>query len=55
MCYVHRYLQEPQAVVIMLYRITFHLSGEVVALHLDNRIAKAYIYNQGDTASFFPD
>ena len=42
-----------QAVAIMLCRIAFHLSGKVVALHLDNSTAKAYLCNQGGTVSPF--
>ena len=38
---------------MMLHRIAFHLSGKVVALHLDNSTAKAYLCNQGDTVSPF--
>ena len=46
-------LQELQAVVMMLCRIVFCLSGKVVALHLDNSTAKAYLCNQGGTVSAF--
>ena len=42
---VHIALQELQAVAIMLCRMAFHLSGKVVALHLDNSTAKAYLCN----------
>ena len=38
----HIALQELQAVAVMLHRMAFHLSGRVVALHLDNSTAKAY-------------
>ena len=38
---------------MMLCRMAFHLSGKVVALHLDNSTAKAYLYNQGGTVSSF--
>ena len=34
-------------------RMAFHLSGKVVALHLDNSTAKAYLCNQGGTVSPF--
>ena len=37
----------------MLRRMAFHLSGKVVALHLDNSTAKAYLCNQGGTVSPF--
>ena len=49
----HIALQELQAVDIMLCRMAFHLSGNVVALHLDNSTAKAYLCNQGGTVSPF--
>ena len=49
----HIALQELQAVAIMLCRMVFHLSGKVVALHLDNSTAKAYLCNQGGTGSPF--
>ena len=53
MCRAHIVLQELQAVAMMLCRVTFHLSGKVVALHLDNSTAKAYLCNQGGTVSPF--
>ena len=46
LCRAHIALQELQAVAIMLCRMAFHLSGKVVALHLDNSTAKAYLCNQ---------
>ena len=46
-------LQKLQAVAIMLRRMAFSLSGKVVALHLDNSTAKAYLCNQGGTVSPF--
>ena len=49
----HVALQELQAVAIMLHRMAFHLSGKVVALHLDNSTAKAYLCNHGGTVSPF--
>ena len=49
----HIALQELQAVAVMLHRMAFHLSGKVVALHLDNSTAKAYLCNQGGTVSPF--
>ena len=53
MCRVHIALQVLQTVAMMLCRMAFHLSGKVVALHLDNSRAKAYLFNQGGTASPF--
>ena len=53
MCKVHIVLQELQAAVLMLHKMAFWLSGKVVALCLDNGTAKAYLWKQGDTASFF--
>ena len=53
LCRAHIALQELQAVAIMLHRMAFHLSGKVVALHLDNSTAKAYLCNQGGTVSLF--
>ena len=38
---------------MMLCRMAFHLSGKVVALHLDNSTAKAYLCNQSGTVSPF--
>ena len=38
---------------MMLHRMAFHLSGKVVALHLDNGTAKAYLCNQSGTVSAF--
>ena len=49
----HIALQELQAVAVMLHRMAFCLSGRVVALHLDNSTAKAYLCNQGGTVSPF--
>ena len=37
----------------MLCRMAFHLSGKVVALHLDNSNTKVYLCNQGGTVSPF--
>ena len=53
LCGAHIALQELQAVAIMLHRMAFCLSGKVVALHLDNSTAKAYLCNQGSTVSPF--
>ena len=41
MCRAHIVLQEFQAIAMMLHRMAFCLSGEVIALHLDNSTAKA--------------
>ena len=46
-------LQDLQAVAVMLHRMAFCLSGKVVALHLDNSTAKAYLCNQGGPVSPF--
>ena len=53
MCRAHIALQELQVIAMMLHRIAFHLSDKVVALHLDNCTAKAYLCNQGGTVSPF--
>ena len=53
MCRAHIVLQELQAVAMMLHRMAFCLSSKVVALHLDNSMAKAYLCNQGGTVSPF--
>ena len=53
LCRAHIALQELQAVAIMLHRMAFWLSGMVVALHLDNSTAKAYLCNQDGTVSPF--
>ena len=53
MCRAHIALQELQAITMMLCRMAFHLSGKVVALHLDNSTAKAYLCNQGGRLSSF--
>ena len=53
LCRAHIALQELHAVAVMLHRMAFHLSGKVVALHLHNSTAKAYLCNQGGTASPF--
>ena len=52
-CRTHIALQELQAIALMLHRMAFHLSGKVVALHLDNSTAKAYLCNEGGTVSPF--
>ena len=51
LCRAHIALQELHAVAIMLCRMTFCLSGRVVALHLNNSTVKAYLCNQGGTVS----
>ena len=51
LCKAHIALQELHAVAIMLCRMAFCLSGKLVALHLDNSSAKAYLCNQCGTAS----
>ena len=38
---------------MMLHRMFFHLSGKVIALHLDNSTAKAYLCIQDETVSAF--
>ena len=53
LCRAHIALQELQAVAVMLCRMAFCLSGKVVALHLDNSTAKAYLCNQGGAVSPF--
>ena len=51
-CILH--CQELQDVALMLHKMAFRLSGKmVVALHLDNNTAKAYLSYQGGTASLF--
>ena len=52
-CRAHIALQELQAIVMMLLRMAFHLSGKVVALHLHNGTAKVYLCNHGHTVSPF--
>ena len=46
-------LQKLQAIAMMLCRMAFHLSGKMVALHLDNNTAKAYLCNHGSRMSLF--
>ena len=53
MCRVHIALQELQAVVMMLHRMAFSLSGKVSVLHLDNSAANIYLCNEGGTVSPF--
>ena len=53
MCRAHFALQELPEVAMMLCRMAFHFSGKVVTLHLDNRIAKAYLHNEGGIVSPF--
>ena len=49
----HIALQELQAIVMILCRMTFCLSDKAVALCLDNSTAKAYLCNKGGTVSPF--
>ena len=53
MCRAHIALLELEVVGMILHRMVFCLSGKVVALHLDNSTAKAYLCNQGGTVSPF--
>ena len=53
MCRAHIALQELQAGAMMLHRMACCPSVKVVALHLDNIMAKAYLCNQGGTVSPF--
>ena len=53
-CKVHIALQELQAAPFMLPKVAYQLSNNVVALHLDNSIAKAYLCNHDGTATHFP-
>ena len=52
-CRTHIVLLELQAGAMMPCRMPFSLSGKVVALHLNNSTANAYLYNQGGTVSLF--
>ena len=45
MCRANITLLKLQAIAMMLHRMGFHLSGKVVALHLDNSTANAYLCN----------
>ena len=53
MCRAHIALQELEAITMMLCRMAFQLSGKVVALHVDNSTAKAYVCNQDGSVSPF--
>ena len=53
LCRAHIALQELQAIAMVLCRMAFCLCGKVVALHLDNITAKAYLCNQGSSVSPF--
>ena len=53
MCRTHAVLQELQAVTMKQCRMAFQLSGKVVALHLVNSTAKAYLCNHIVTVSSF--
>ena len=50
----HFAMKELQAVVLMLCKVAFWLSGKVFAFCLENTTAKAYLCNQGGTAYPFP-
>ena len=53
---VHIALQELQDATLMLCKMVFQLSNKVVALHLGNNPAKAYLCNQdGKLLFFLPD
>ena len=51
MCDADIALREFQAFALMWHKMTFHLFGKVIALHLDNNTANAYLHNQGGTVS----
>ena len=51
MCRAHITLQGLQAIVMMLQRMAFCLSGKVVVWHLDNSTAQDYLHNQCGTMS----
>ena len=51
--FIYKAFQELQEVVLMLGGLAFHLYGKVVAFHLDNNTAKAYLYNLGGTVFLF--
>ena len=53
MCKAHIALWKLQAVVTMLCRMVFQLSGKVAALHLGTCTVKACLCNQGGTVSPF--
>ena len=53
-CRAHIALQELEVITMMLHRMAFHLSGKVIALHMDNSTARAYLCNQGGTVSPIP-
>ena len=54
LCRAHIALQElPGCCHDAPYRMAFHLSGKVVAMHLDNSAAKEYLCNEGGTVSPF--
>ena len=50
---LHTALQELQADVLMLLRMAFHLSGKVVALHVDNSTVKVYLCHVCGPVTFF--
>ena len=49
----HTAFQELQAIALVLCRIAFWLSGNVVVLQWDNSTAEVYLCNQGSTVAFF--
>ena len=49
LCIVHVALQELQAVILMLHKVAFLLSGKVVALLLNSNTAKACLFTQDVT------
>ena len=53
MCDVHTAFWELQMLALMLDTVAFCLSAMVVALHLNNSTAKAYLCNQGSMYLFF--
>ena len=52
MCNFNVVLQEPQAVTLIVHRMAFHLYSKLVASHLNNSSAKAYLHNKGGTVCF---
>ena len=53
MCQVYIAMHELQAVLFMLCKMAFQLSGMAITLHLDNSSAKAYFCTQGGTVHLF--
>ena len=46
-------LHKLQVVVLILFRMVFHLFSKIFAVHLGNSTAKAYLCNQVGTVSTF--